>query len=1048
MFRQITLKCDLSTPPTGREFEMFLRTAHKLIRGEGSDGAIAYKYYEDSVIWIRKWCVFRYRDFKLDAHDLSRIEYTFKDLHREGVLTKEGSRSDKHWITSDMIGMMLKAMLQDGIQNGTLSWDVLIMKAVSLLLQCVVGSRAGDIRRSALYEGVECLRWEHIHMILDPSDGKNLFRSTIELVFVKGFWNNPKSARAIEIEEFDDPSLNCLCPLKLLLCHALRTGAVHETSWAELRQASKERPNKRVIWAHPKRPVICAIAGNSKKLLLDKPSPVGAGLAVLRQAAQLTGLLAKVRTHDIRRGAARQSAHLQNAIAGYAVEQGRIAIGHSIKARDSGATEEYIGHLDDQNWSNRAKQKLRQTAKHQLDFAPEAYQPKRKRTTQEIDQTCREMGLDPNVKKNRMRASRRFRDTEYNDWLDSELAKAGTRSSGNPNPSGSAQAMSGDGSNADEQTRPSLSLEVNIPSTRKTRSSGLNSSGEEAATTSDRHRAPLSTLDLNIPLQRRLSNPSRSNDKMVAPHDQMTTRGLLPSALPSSTDVAPLPNGYQTDKDDQIPMSATREGEEEEQQYLPEVPEVQALHDYVFDGDTESIANAAEVVAVLTEDIETISSSADTGSIIDASPAAFADYFASVNVCRWENPVHGLPPCAGQTGSKEVPTRFMYHCPVAPCDQTFLTRVKRDEHSLHCQADVTQFFDIACSICGKKYPTEETLNVHMAEHNWTPRTCPWPDCEDMTVFQTRNQLRLHNSQVHQDLPTECWICDNSYNAPSSLKKHVREMHPEVTEEELDEIMPNQKRQAHKQDAFKPQRCSFPGCTYQTVFGSRSQYRDHLKKHSAKGSMLDQYVQDNPEELRPTTPPRTRAANFQPQRCTHPDCSCQQTFGHRHKLAAHLQEHHGVWKDEDIALFVRPDSPSASDSEDDSEPAQASSPLVPSGRGRPSRSSDDTRPGQPDAAIVNSGTEPAQASSSLVPSGQEYPSRSVVTWGFSWLGQPDAGTVNNSGNPDPLRAFGPDDDYYPEDTASDEDEDDTEFDTEFEAESPSGPEDGDSDLDME
>ncbi|RSL39395.1 hypothetical protein CEP53_014085 [Fusarium sp. AF-6] len=252
--------------------------------------------------------------------------------------------------------------------------------------------------------------------------------------------------------------------------------------------------------------------------------------------------------------------------------------------------------------------------------------------------------------------------------------------------------------------------------------------------------------------------------------------------------------------------------------------------------------------------------------------------------------------------------------------------VKRDAHSVNCQADVAIFFEFACSICGKKYSTEEKLNVHMTEHNWAPRVCGWPGCQDQTVHQTRNQLRAHTALVHQDLPTDCWICNHSHGSPVALKRHVRAKHPEVTED-LDELMPNQKRQAHKKDAFKPQRCSFPDCTYQTVFASRSQHRDHLRNHGVKGSTLDQYVQDNPEDLRSTTPPRVRAANFVPQRCTHPDCSCRQTFGHRHKLAAHLLEYHGVWKDEDIALFVETDSPVDSNSGDDPLSAQPSDPRV-------------------------------------------------------------------------------------------------------------------------
>jgi hypothetical protein len=57
-----------------------------------------------------------------------------------------------------MIDIMLRAILQDGIQNGTLSWDVLIIKALSLLLQCVTGARAGKIHQSHQYQDLKYLR--------------------------------------------------------------------------------------------------------------------------------------------------------------------------------------------------------------------------------------------------------------------------------------------------------------------------------------------------------------------------------------------------------------------------------------------------------------------------------------------------------------------------------------------------------------------------------------------------------------------------------------------------------------------------------------------------------------------------------------------------------------------------------------------------------------------------------------------------------------------------------------------------------------------------
>ena len=47
---------------------------------------------------------------------------------------------------------------------------------------------------------------------------------------------NPYTALCIEVAEFDETSLNCLYPLKLLLVRALRVDTVTEISWEKLKR--------------------------------------------------------------------------------------------------------------------------------------------------------------------------------------------------------------------------------------------------------------------------------------------------------------------------------------------------------------------------------------------------------------------------------------------------------------------------------------------------------------------------------------------------------------------------------------------------------------------------------------------------------------------------------------------------------------------------------------------------------------------------------------------------------------------------------------------
>lgn len=84
------------------------------------------------------------------------IGAALRKLTREGKLTTNPYR-EKQWVASDIIHAMIKALFEDAIVNGTLSWDLVVMKSLSLLLKCVTGARAGEIHRSRLCEGIECL---------------------------------------------------------------------------------------------------------------------------------------------------------------------------------------------------------------------------------------------------------------------------------------------------------------------------------------------------------------------------------------------------------------------------------------------------------------------------------------------------------------------------------------------------------------------------------------------------------------------------------------------------------------------------------------------------------------------------------------------------------------------------------------------------------------------------------------------------------------------------------------------------------------------------
>lgn len=180
--------------------------------------------------------------------------------------------------------------------------------------------------------------------------------------------------------------------------------------------------------------MICSLAGGSKRLILQEPSTVGAANSVLRDAAKSIGLLAKIESHDIRRGAALEYAHLPlgplnpsnplgplnpshslGSLGSYrtsALESARYAMNHSIRAMNDGTTAEYIGTLRVDTWKHIANKTLPASAKHTLDRA-EPFRPVKKRSTREIDEGCNARGVNPEASLDRSKVRR----VDFKCWL-------------------------------------------------------------------------------------------------------------------------------------------------------------------------------------------------------------------------------------------------------------------------------------------------------------------------------------------------------------------------------------------------------------------------------------------------------------------------------------------------------------------------------------------------------------------------------------------------------------------------------------------------------
>lgn len=90
--------------------------------------------------------IFDYPFFKLSPHDSLRIKTLVDGFVKEGKLTKEPSR-ELHWVGVSLVKRMVDALFDDAVENGTRSWDVTILRVLSLVLTSALQCRSGDIHK-------------------------------------------------------------------------------------------------------------------------------------------------------------------------------------------------------------------------------------------------------------------------------------------------------------------------------------------------------------------------------------------------------------------------------------------------------------------------------------------------------------------------------------------------------------------------------------------------------------------------------------------------------------------------------------------------------------------------------------------------------------------------------------------------------------------------------------------------------------------------------------------------------------------------------------
>lgn len=117
------------------------------------------------LMWgLLRRCHFRFPDFKLGHHGLLRIDNAIEKLVQDKLIIR-GRWHQRQWIGYSLTRTILVSWFAHGLDQGVLSWDVHLLRALAVVLMSACGCRAGEIVRS--YPSVGSLTWDDITIMLD-----------------------------------------------------------------------------------------------------------------------------------------------------------------------------------------------------------------------------------------------------------------------------------------------------------------------------------------------------------------------------------------------------------------------------------------------------------------------------------------------------------------------------------------------------------------------------------------------------------------------------------------------------------------------------------------------------------------------------------------------------------------------------------------------------------------------------------------------------------------------------------------------------------------
>lgn len=187
--------------PTGEDIHRFMDSMVQITEShhESAD-TLSHSWFQHGLKFKIEACKFDHADFKLTTQDGMKLQALSASFLKAGVLTKDPYR-EKQWLGTAVVQRCVSALFKDALENGTLSWDVVICRAATVVLISALG-RGGDVvtstnytknqmqkhaelakmaapasltrvSRLSLYDEMMCLRYEDITIKIEEPSSKD-----------------------------------------------------------------------------------------------------------------------------------------------------------------------------------------------------------------------------------------------------------------------------------------------------------------------------------------------------------------------------------------------------------------------------------------------------------------------------------------------------------------------------------------------------------------------------------------------------------------------------------------------------------------------------------------------------------------------------------------------------------------------------------------------------------------------------------------------------------------------------------------------------------